>query len=219
MKKYFLLTLFIACVCLTVNGQSSSKENHYTNAMVATIKMFDTVSTAASLTQSANAFERIANVEKSKWEPYYYAAYCYALMAVKTKDADKIDVIADYSESLLQKAEAIAANNSEITCLFAMIHSARIMADPVARFQSYSKEVHALLAKAKSQNQNNPRIYFLEAKFLLKTPEMLGGGSKIAKEPANIAVSKFEIFVPESAIAPQWGSIQAKELANKLAGN
>lgn len=216
MKKNIALFIASLFVAFTSFSQNATKENsQYTTIMAGFVKQVDTASTASTLMDLANTFERIGKAEKTKWLPFYYASYCYAMLAVKSEPAS-IDQLADRAESLLQVAEGIDGNNSEITSLFAMIHSSRIMVDPVARFQTYGKEVHALLGKAKVQNPNNPRIYFLEARLLSKTPEMFGGGRKVAKESADISVSKFNSFQPENAIVPHWGGAQAKDLANKL---
>ena len=220
MKKILLSVLAIAMMTITVNAQSASKQVAYNtafeSAMQSNIRQLDTTSTAAGLINLANNFERIGNAEKTKWQPFYYAAFCYTAMAFLSPDMSKIDFLADKAEAILQQAEAIEKNNSEISCLFAMINSCRIMVDPVGRFQIRGKEVQALLAKATQENPNNPRIYLLQARMQLRTPEAFGGGKKVAKETAEIAVQKFKEFKPENSIAPVWGEQQAKSLLDKI---
>ena len=220
MKKILLSVLSIVTISIATNAQSASKQVAYSPAfeaaMQSNIRQLDTVSSAAGFINLANNFERIGNAEKTKWQPYYYAAYCYTVMAFLSPDKSKIDFLADKAEAVLQQAEALEQNNSEISCLFAMINSCRIMVDPVSRFQTKGKEVQAHLAKAKQENADNPRIYFLQAQMQLRTPEGLGGGKKPARESAETAIQKFRDFKPENSIAPNWGAQQAKSLLDKI---
>ena len=141
-------------------------------------------------------------------------------MAFMSPDKSKIDWLADKAEAFLQQAEAIEKNNSEICCMFAMINSCRILVDPVSRFQTKGREVQAFIAKAIEENPNNPRIYLLQARMQLRTPEAFGGGKKIAKESVETAIEKFKNFTPENSISPAWGEGQAISLLEKInAGN
>jgi hypothetical protein len=222
MKKLSTLFLAIAIVATNVNAQTSNtsvkQSSAFEAAMLTNIRQMDTASGPASLITLANNFERIGNAEKTKWQPFYYASYCYTAMAFMSPDKSKIDWLADKAEALLQQADAIDKNNSEISCMFAMINSCRIMVDPVSRFQTKGKEVNMLLAKAMQENEGNPRIYLLQARMQLRTPEAFGGGKNVAKASAETAIEKFKTFVPENAIAPSWGEQQAKALLAKING-
>jgi hypothetical protein len=222
MKKVFTLIAAISIAIANVNAQTSTvsvKHNSaFEAAMLTNIKQLDTASGAASLMALANNFERIGNAEKTKWEPFYYASYCYTVMAFMSSDKSKIDWLADKAEALLQQAEAIDKNNSEISCMFATINSCRIMVDPMSRFPTKGQEVNAMLAKATQENAGNPRIYLLQARMQLRTPEAFGGGKTVAKTSAETALEKFKSFVPASAIAPTWGEQQAKALLAKING-
>jgi hypothetical protein len=219
MKKIILSAIVIAFT-LGLNAQTSKKENNpaFISAMQINIKQLDTASSATTLIAVANNFERIGTAEKNKWQPFYYAAYSYTVLAFMSPDKTKIDWLADKAESFLQQAEAIEKNNSEISVLFAMINSCRIMVDPVSRFQTKGKEVQALLAKATQENAGNPRIYLLQARVQLRTPEAFGGGKKIAKESVETAIEKFKTFTPENTIAPAWGEGQAISLLEQING-
>lgn len=221
MKKIISLALLIAVVIATNAQTANTSVKHssaFEAAMLANIRQLDTASNAASLMTLANNFERIGNAEKTKWEPFYYASYCYTVMAFMSPDKSKIDWLADKAEALLQQAEASNKNNSEISCMFAMINSCRILVDPVSRFQTKGKEVNMLLAQAMQENEGNPRIYLLQARMQLRTPEAFGGGKNVAKASAETALEKFKSFVPANAIAPAWGEQQAKALLVKING-
>ena len=219
MKK--VISSFIFCILLNsfASAQSSVTKrdvSSFESVMLQNIAQLDTTSSASALIGLANNFERIAQVEKTKWEPFYYASYCNTVMAFMTPDKTQIDLLADKAEALLQQAEAIEQNNSEITTLFAMINSCRILVDPVSRFQAKGKEVHDLIGKAKMENNENPRIYLLQARMQLRTPEAFGGGKGLAKESAEIAIEKFATFKPANSISPNWGEAQARSLLAKI---
>ena len=69
-----------------------------------------------------------------------------------------------------------------------------------------------MLNKAKLQNPNNPRVYYLEAQSLMFTPEEYGGGCKNAKPLLEIAIEKYDKFKMESNINPNWGHGSVIEL-------
>ena len=218
MKKIAFLFFAAIAVHYPATAQttvSRPENNPFEIAMVKYIRQMDTAASPATLVSLANSFERIANAEKNKWQPYYYASYCYAAMAFLS-DKTAVDALADKAESYLQQAAAIEPNNSEITTLFAMIGSCRILVDPVSRFQTIGKQVQVLLAKAKEQNADNPRIYLLQARMQLRTPEAFGGGRAVAKRSIETALEKFSRFQIISPIAPGWGESQAKNLLEKI---
>src|SRR3712207_3372794 len=114
MKKILLCVLSVVTIGVATNAQSSSKQVAYStafeSAMQSNIRQLDTVSSAAGFINLANNFERIGDAEKTKWQPFYYAAYCYTAMAFMSPDKTKIDFLADKAEAVLQQAEAIEKN-------------------------------------------------------------------------------------------------------------
>jgi hypothetical protein len=200
-------------VVFFVLAKFSAVAQDYKQAMETNIKKLDTAS-AASIPAIANTFERIANAEKNKWEPFYYASYCYAIMAYRA-DKASVDMIADKADGFL--AQAVALNdNSETSTLGAMIVACRIMVDPVSRFQQKSQEADALLEKAKAQDASNPRPYYLQARMQVRTPEAFGGGKKVAAETLKTALDKFKSFTPANPISPNWGYKQATSMMEEL---
>lgn len=213
MKKIILFSIIFLLAIHNIIAQGTkaaetTNSNKYLEAMEKNIKSLDTVSSVGSFHRLANNFERIAITEKNKWEPLYYAAYCYAVMALMS-DKASIDMLADKADSYLKQAIALS-DNSETSVLAAMIHACRIMVDPISRFQINGLESAALLEKAKIQNPANPRPYFLQAKTQLKIPESMGGGKKIAKSTLESAIEKFKAFIPANSIAPNWGYQHAR---------
>jgi hypothetical protein len=217
----FITAAFLICACSTKAQKNilDKSSTDFEAAMIENIKHLDTASTQALLITLANNFDRIGKVEKLRWEPTYYASYCYATLAFLSADKNKVDGLLDKSEYYLQQAEAISKNNSEISSLYAMINSCRIIVDPINRYQTKRKDVFALLAKAKVEDPNNPRPYLVEANLLWRTPPVFGGGKKPSRQMVETAIEKYKIFKPANTISPTWGELQALSLLRKIDTN
>lgn len=219
MKKqiFIAVTFFVSAFLLQAqNTVLSQTVTNFEAAMIENIKQLDTASAPYSLISLANNFERIGKLEQTRWEPTYYAAYCYAALAFLSSDKDKVDGLLDKSEYYLKQAEEISKNNSEISSLYAMINSCRIIVDPINRFQTKRKVVFALLAKAKSESAGNPRPYLIEANLLWRTPSVFGGGKKPSLQSLETAIEKYKAFKPENAISPTWGETQSNLMIKKI---
>lgn len=218
MKQAFLITAFLITV------SAVAQNDKYIKAMESAIAVFDTTRNVDGMKELANKFERIGEAEKNQWLPYYYAALAnvnigYGLSGGQLgTNADKIDPVADKAEQLIDKAEALSKNNSEIFVVKKMIATLRMMVDPMNRYMKYGPEAAEALATAKKLNPENPRIYFLEGQDKLFTPEQFGGSKTEAKKLFELALQKFESFMPESSIHPYWGKQMAEHFlaqANK----
>jgi hypothetical protein len=119
--------------------------------------------------------------------------------------AATLDPLADKAEELLNKAEAMKKDNSEIFVVKKMIASMRMMGDPMNRFMQYGPQATQALETAKKLDPSNPRITYLEAIDKFYTPEQYGGSKTEAKKLFEEALKKYEAFKPESSIHPSWG--------------
>jgi hypothetical protein len=222
MKKNILIAALICMVSYKSFAQTTtgvSIDNKYEAAMKTNLQVLDTAASPNSFVMLANNFERIATSEKTKWEPFYYAAYCYAVMAVSTADKTKIDMLADKAELYLEQANKIQPNNSEISTVFAMIKSAKILVDPMNRWMTLGQEVVGHINEAKNQDSNNPRPYLVDARIKYRTPERLGGGKEVAKALLAEGISKFKSFKPVNSTAPNWGLQSAESFLATLNTN
>lgn len=205
--------------CSTAQPPASIQaDKKFISAMESNIKILDTASTAVTYTLLANSFERIGNTEKKYWEPWYYAALCYGLMAVNTPDKSLIDPLAAKAEEYITKATAISKNNSEISALQGMISNTKILVDPISRWQTYSAEAAAFLTTAKEQNPLNPRPYLIEARTKLFTPAAMGGGPEAARPMIEKALENFTNFKAPNSIAPMWGLVSTQKLHSRING-
>lgn len=198
MKRLVLLALVSTCL------SAFAQNKKYLDAMEKNVAAVDTSRTMEQLQPLENNFERIANAEKKEWLPYYYAAYSNVMMTYEVK-GNAIDTYCDKADALVNKADSLNPNNSEIISLKAQITAARISVNPMSRGQKYGGEAHALREKAKSLDPTNPRPWFLEGMSLFYTPSMFGGGKDKAKVAYTKALELFGKFKPASSIHPRWG--------------
>jgi RecA-family ATPase len=171
----------------------------------------DTTVSADGWQQLGNSFERIADAEKTQWLPYYYAAVSNVMQGYMLSSgqsggfAAKTDPLADKAEQLINKAEAMNKDNSDIWCVKKMIATLRMTADPMTRWQTYGPAASEALAKAKQLDPENPRVYLLEGQDKFYTPEQFGGSKTEAKSLFETSLQKFNAQKPKTSIDPQWG--------------
>ena len=218
MKKIFLFL-----ISALIMSASFSQSEKYVKAMEALVPAIDTTRDHDALIGLSNSFERIANAEKTQWLPFYYAAlaninagYTFTMDGGFGDKSADIDPLADKAEELLNKAEAISKDNSEIWITKKMLASLKMMGNATARFQQYGPIAAAALETAKKLNPENPRVYLMEGEDLFYTPEQFGGDKQEAKKRLETAISKFGTFKAESGIHPTWGLPSAKYLLSQI---
>jgi len=205
--------IFFAAGLLLMGTTLFAQSEKYLNAMQANISALDTsFKDPQNLLNVAARFERIADKEKSQWLPYYWAGYCQVVYTYLIQDKSTIDPLADKAELLLKKADSLQPNNSEISCVFSMLATARMLVDPMTRYATYGTMSDNYLSKAILQNPENPRPYYLRGQGLRYTPEQFGGGCKAAINLLKEADEKFKAFKPASDIDPNWGEEQTRKL-------
>ena len=210
MKNIFFVLM------LMLNFYAGAQISNYENIMFEKVSDIESsLKNSEAIFALGNSFEEIANLEKEQWLPYYYASYCYVMAAFMQKDTSKIDLLAGKAEELLNKADLLNKNNSEITCIRSLIASARIMVNPYLRGMKYGIIAGQMFNKAKLENPDNPRVYFLEAQSLKFMPEEYGGGCKNAKPILETAIEKYSNFKIESNVHPNWGYEGVVELLDE----
>ena len=200
MKKLFIAVLLIA-VCSSTFAQNEK----FTAAMQSKLEGFSTAKTAEDFLDLSNAFERIAEAEKTQWLAYYYAAQTQIIYGYMQKDMATVDPIANKAEELINKADALEKNNSEITCIKSMVASLRMMVNPMQRWQQYGALSGQLIEEAKQQDPSNPRPYALQSQSLFYTPAQFGGGCSTAKPFAEQGSKLLSEFKTKSPLHPSWG--------------
>lgn len=208
-------TIIITLVNLFLFGATVfAQSDKYQKAMEKNVAQFDTARSRPTLLALTNTFERIAAVEKTQWLPYYYAGMCATNLANSEPDMNKVDGWADKAEMWAAKADSLSPNNSEISCLKATIHFARINVDFMARGPKYSALGGQALQQALTQNPNNPRAMVVLAQLRNSAPEGYGGDKAQACQLANRSAKLFA-QAPAAGIEPHWGSESATKLVKK----
>jgi hypothetical protein len=208
MKK---LTALVLVFCMTATAFAQSDK--YVAAMKKNLAALDTsFRSPAALLSLANSFERIATAEKTEWLPFYYAAFCQVNAGFMEQDKSKVDAIADKATELINQADALSPNNSEISCIKSLIASCHLMVNPMQRWMEYGQESVSNMDAAIQQDPANPRPYYLKGQSLKYTPEQFGGGCKMAKPQLQKAIEKYEAFKPASELHPTWGRPQVEQL-------
>jgi hypothetical protein len=219
MKKIVLI-MVSSFLVVSVFAQNEK----YVKAMEPKVAQLDTSNSADAWKDLANSFERIADAEKTQWMPYYYAAFANVMAGTLSLPQDGsfgdnsaiADPYADKAEALLNKAEEISKDNSEIYCVRKMIYSLRLMGNVMARYMTEGPKASEALEKAKSLNENNPRVYILEGQDKFYTPEQFGGSKEEAKKLFEKANGIFQVSKPASSIEPQWGRGQVGYFLSQL---
>ena len=186
-------------------------QSKYEAAMARGLEQFKSAKSAEDMTAASAFFERVAEAEKDKWLPYYYAAYTNYVTAWMNQKLDK-DKVAGKSNDLITKAEALEPNNSELFCLRQMTATLQMLVDPMSRWQSYGTEASNAVEKAIKADPNNPRSYYLKGQNLMGTPEAYGGGKAVAKKLFEKSVELYKTFQPASPFHPNWGKEETEKL-------
>lgn len=211
MKKIILVLLATTCLL-----QSWAQSDRYEPTMKKYLAGMDSsFKSVAGLVMLANNFERVAQAEKNQWLPYYYAAFLQVNAGFIGQDPSKMDEYADKAEILINKADSLEKNNSEISCIKSMIASSRLMADPMSRYMEYGPLSTSYLDESIKFDASNPRPYLLKGQGLRYTPEQFGGGCEAAKPHLNTAMEKFTAFKPASDLHPNWGEFIVKGLLDE----
>ena len=208
MKKLFLLAA-IAFLATTTFAQSEK----YMATMKSNIAAIDSsFKNPQNLLTLANNFERIGTSEKTQWLPFYYAALCQVNYTYMEQDKSKVDAIADKATELIDKADALQHNNSEISTIKSMIASSHMMVNPMQRYMEYGPEAQSFIDAAMQQDPTNPRPEYLKGQGLKYTPEQFGGGCATAKPVLQSSLAKYNTFKAASEIHPIWGKQRVEML-------
>jgi hypothetical protein len=205
--------LIIMLMVFLGNVQTSyAADNKYAEAMAKNIHTVYTTQSIAELQNAVNALERIGVAEKTKWEPYYYAAFGYIMMATYEQNGNKKDTYLDEATKAIAKAKTIVQNESEVVALEGFIHMIRVTVDPASRGQQYSGLAMQTFAKAITLNPENPRALALMAQMQFGTAQFLGSSTTEACTTNEAALQKFATSKSDNPLAPQWGKKTAEEL-------
>ncbi len=208
------IALFVITGLTTVFAQSAQYQAAMTDALTE-FNALNQASKPEDLLAVAGQFERIAGAEPTQWLPSYYAALTYNYMGFRGNDAAAKDKYLDKASQLVAQADKISPNNDEVHVLLAQIAQAKMVVDPMNRWQEYGPIFSQEISKARALNAENPRSYMLEGTSLMYTPEQFGGGPKTACPLLTQAAAKFATVKPASPLHPTWGQSQLEPMLAK----
>ena len=206
------LSVILSLLFLTV----AIADDKYEKEIKKNLEKIDECKTPNDFIKLANNFERIAVAEKDKWLPYYYSAFVYVLASYIDSSNNRRDSYLDKSDEFNNIADSLQPNNSEVYTLKGMISQARMQVDPMNRWQKYGADATNNFTKAMQIDTLNPRPEYLIGVGLYYTPKQFGGGPTTAKPILEKSFAKFEKFVPENDIAPNWGKDQVADYLKQI---
>lgn len=186
----------------------------YEATMKANIQKIGEAKTLADYTTLASQFERIANTEKTKWQPRYYAVLCYlnAVTLLQLSDDEK-SALLDKAQPIMDKLKENFKNESEVFALQGFLYEMRIKGMTSAiKYSSLATEV---LEEAEKLNPANPRVYYLQGMNKFHTPKAFGGGKNNAKPLFEKAKVLFAAQKPASSLDPIWGDSQNNRMLDE----
>lgn len=218
MKKTILIITSAVLIYAKGNAQ-----NEYSLQMQSLVSRIDKADGERDYEQLANDFSRVGNLEKSKWLPYYYAAFCNAKVGwlKQRSDPDQISAFADKAEQEIKKAKSLIDTAtekktlSEIDCVEMMINQARVFINPATYGPKYGPVAFSYLKLAEQADPKNPRMLYLSGWEKFVTPKIYGGDKSLAKKLLIKAENNLETE-PSSYTQPHWGKKEVKEILDQL---
>ena len=213
-KSLSLIAVFLLTITF-VFAQDSS----YQKAMKKEIARVIVADSISRLQQSANAFSRIAELNAKEWQPLYYGALAYTYQGLaRSLTLDQKDAALAKAEELVNKADGISPDNSEIITLKGFILMAKVSADPGSRGQSLSGQVMVTYGKALSIDSKNPRALGLLAQMEFGMAQFFGNGTEkacgLAKQSLAIFASQDEEAL-KANMQPTWGRPVTEQLVKR----
>jgi len=203
-------------MCFLTAAGIQADDGKYEKAMKKILSKIDSAQDIGSMLDVANGFERIAFAEKDKWLPYYYSAFMLTLASFTDTTADNKDSYLDKADTFINIADSLEEDESEIYVLKGMIAQARLQVDPMNRWMKYGAVSNNNFSKAMKLDTLNPRPEYLQGVSLYYTPEQFGGGPATAKPLLEKSLEKFNLFVPDNDLMPQWGREMTEQMLEQI---
>ncbi len=203
--------LAIAILLITIS-RSYATTDQYVEAMKKNIDLVYKATSISELQTAINGFQRIVSVEKNKWEPHYYTAFGYIMIASRDSVADRRDQALDMALDALSKASEISSSESEIVTLQGFVQLIRINIDPMSRGSQFAGLAMQYFQAALKLNPDNPRALAMLAQLQFGTARFFGSSTEEACATTAAALVKFDTFKSENPLAPQWGRSMTEKL-------
>ena len=210
------MKIFLSVILSLLFLSGTYADDKYEQTMKSNLKKMEECKTAEDYISVANKFERIALAEKDKWLPYYYGSLNYVIASFMDTVNSNKDNYLDKADQLVNIADSLDQNNSEIYTLMGMTAQARMSVDPMNRWQKYGAEADKDFKQAIAIDSLNPRPEYLIGVGVFHTPEQFGGGPANAKPILEKSLAKFEKADTENVLMPHWGKHEVEQLLKQV---
>ena len=198
--------------CVLISAVTFGQDAKYVQAMQKNISSIDSAKATETFQNANNVFERIGSANQKEWLPLYYQSFCLVMVGLEKEGNDKKDEYFDQAQVLIDKADKLSPDNSEIAVMQSFIISMKITIDPMTRGQKMGMQSSMLISKAIQLDKENPRAYLLKGTSMMYTPEQYGGGKDKAIPVLEMSIAKYKTFKPTSSLMPHWGEDRANLL-------
>ncbi|MFC2126004.1 hypothetical protein ACFLU5_14470 [Bacteroidota bacterium] len=166
-------TLVSIILLVVVNPLFSTSDSKYERAMKDALEEMEQAASINDFQDVTNQFERIADVEKERWQPAYHAAYTKVMMAAMEQDLLKKDPYLDAAQKHLDAIEQMEHDGTERMALQGFLTMIRMSVDP-SRGMDLGQECAMILNQAYVMNKQNPRAVLMLAQFNHGSAQYLG---------------------------------------------
>lgn len=206
------LIILLSLVQLTFAQSVTGTDTKFIEAMKKNIEAVYKAQTIEQYQHAANSFQRIGDAEKTRWEPFYYQAFAYVMMANNEQDKSKKDQYLDEAVKSVDRCKAVVTDESEVTAIEGFIYMIRVTVDPGTRGPQFAPLSVQFFKKALEQNPNNPRALAMLAQMQYGTAQFFGSATTEACTTAKLAKEKFDSYQSENPVGPVWGKVMAESL-------
>ncbi|WP_339815451.1 hypothetical protein [uncultured Imperialibacter sp.] len=211
MKSLKLNTL-IALLALLLVGQANAQTPYEKGMKAALEQLFSADGGKENWQNAANKFERIANVEKDKWQPHYYAALAYTWMATKEETLSLQDEKMNRARKLVETGLEASPDNVELITMQGYADMLSIAFDPGTRGQTLSTRVFQTFGKAIQMDPTNPRARLFMAQMQDGTESFFGQGHEGSCQTLTKAVENYALQKDNGDFSPTWGQGAAERM-------
>lgn len=212
MKTLNVIPILLTILMILVSQLTFADDAKYIAAMQKNIETISKAQSIEELQSSVNSFERIGAAEKTKWEPQYYAAFGYIIMATRESDGAKKDGYLDRAMTAIEAGKKIAPGESEIVALEGFAYMIRVTVDPASRGPQFAGQSIQTYQKALELNAENPRALALLAQMQYGTAQFFGSSTTEACAIMHKSLEKFETYKSDNPLAPRWGKETAESM-------
>ncbi len=203
-------TLIGIIVLIVLHPLCSFGEGNYEKAMKDALDKLNQAASVDEMQMIANQFDRIGEVEKDNWLPYYHAAYARVMIAAMEQDIPKKDAYLDAAQLNLDALEKMEHDAVERMALHGFLIMIRMSVDP-SRGMELGQQCAMIVHQAYEMNKQNPRAVLMLAQFNFGSANYMGEDTS---EPCAMFDSVLQLLdqpqTDSSAnFLPNWGKDMA----------